>query len=63
MKQQETKKKIGSSLEAEVVIVLKDNDLLNLIKSVAMEDICIVSSFMILKEETINKDYLASSLS
>jgi isoleucyl-tRNA synthetase len=55
-------KKIGSSLEVEVVIVSKDKNLNDLIKSVEMDNICIVSSLKIL-EEANNSGYISSSKS
>jgi len=55
-------KKIGSSLEAEVVIVSKDKNLNDLIKSVEMNNICIVSSFKIVEEANDN-GYISSSKS
>ena len=54
-------KKIGSSLEAEVVIISKDNSFSNIIKGIDMENICIVSSCDILREEVINDNYISSS--
>ena len=55
-------KKIGSSLEAEVVIVLKDKNINELIKSIDMDNICIVSSFK-LAAESIDSGYISSSKS
>jgi len=53
-------KKIGSSLEAEVVITSKETDLNDLMKSIDMDNICIVSSFKIV-EEAIDSGYISSS--
>ena len=52
-------KKIGSSLEAEVVIVSKDNNLNNIIKSIDMESVCIVSSLKLVGDDDVNSDYIS----
>ena len=56
-------KKIGSSLEAEVVIFSKDGNLNSIIKSVDMDNICIVSSFEIVLEDVVSSDHISFSKS
>ena len=47
-------KKLGSSLEANVVLITKEKSILESIESIEMHNVCIVSSFVVLD----NKDQI-----
>ena len=44
-------KKLGSSLEANVVLITKDKSILEFINSIEMHNVCIISSFVILDDK------------
>jgi isoleucyl-tRNA synthetase len=50
-------KKIGSSLEANVVLITKEKSILDAIESIEMHNVCIISSFVILD----NKDEIENN--
>ena len=50
-------KKLGSSLEANVVLITKEKSILETIKGIEMNNVCIISSFVILE----NKDKIENN--
>ena len=50
-------KKLGSSLEANVVLITKEKSILESIKSIEMHNVCIISSFVVLD----NKDKIENN--
>ena len=57
-------KKLGSSLEASILLQTDDKEVLEEIKNIDMESICIISSFTIISsDQDINDNYVSKSLS
>ena len=55
-------KKIGSSLEVDVVLLTEEKIILDAIKSIEMHNICITSSFIILdNKDKLENNFIASS--
>tara|TARA_B100000941_G_C28401696_1_gene498434 strand:- start:485 stop:973 length:489 start_codon:yes stop_codon:yes gene_type:complete len=50
-------KKLGSSLEANVVLITKDKSILEFINNIEMHNVCIISSFVVLD----NKDKIENN--
>ncbi len=54
-------KKLGSSLEANVILVTKEKNILELINDIRMDNICIISSFKVVNSnENIDNDFVSS---
>ena len=56
-------KKLGSSLEANVVLITKEKNILKSIKSIEMHNVCIVSSFVVLDNKDKIDDNFISTFS
>ena len=56
-------KKLGSSLEANVVLITKEKSILESIKSIEMHNVCIVSSFVVLDNKDKIDDNFISTFS
>ncbi|MAH88693.1 MAG: isoleucine--tRNA ligase [Pelagibacterales bacterium] len=54
-------KKLGSSLEANVLLVTKENNILKVIKDIEMDNICIISSFKVANsDQNIDNSFVSS---
>ena len=54
-------KKLGSSLEANVVLITKEKSILESIKSIEMHNVCIISSFVVLdNKEKIDDNFIST---